>query len=258
MLKPSQIDQNSVDAHYRLAQCYLKVGRPDNAYQELMKTLELQPENLQAGIDLANLLMAAKQFKKAQETAEGILARDANNVDAYMLVANATAALGDIDGAIREMQTVVQLTPDQSRVYLNLALLQLSARQTDAEGNFTKAVSLDPTSLPARLALAGFYRQQMRWAEAEQQFRELVRIEPKSPAPYEMLAELLALQGKRSDAEQLLTQAKQAMPDISDGYRLLGDFLPPRVISPMRLLSTPRYSKSIRKTNGSKTHIFSS
>ena len=160
-----QIDNKYADAHYRLAQCYLRQGIWSGGYQELIRTTELQPDNLKAEIDLGNLLLSAKQFKEAQNRAQEVLSRDPKSVDAHILMANADAALEDVQESLREMQTAIQLAPDQPGSYLNLAFLESNAKQTGAaEQNFLKAISLNSKSVPARVALGNFYQQQMRWA----------------------------------------------------------------------------------------------
>ena len=167
-LNAIQIDKSFVDAHYRLAQAYSRQGIWAGAYQELLQTTELQPGNLKAQIDLGTLLLSAKRFKEAQDRAQNVLSRDFNNVDGHILLANSDAALEDVGESLREMQTVINLAPDQSRVYLNMGYLQLNAKQAAAaEQNFLKAIELDPKSIPARLALGNFYQQQRRWTEAE-------------------------------------------------------------------------------------------
>src|SRR5271166_5256635 len=52
-----KIDQNYADAHYQLAQTYLMIQQPLQAYQELVRTVELQPQNYSARIDMAGLLI---------------------------------------------------------------------------------------------------------------------------------------------------------------------------------------------------------
>ncbi len=220
-----QIDNRYADAHYHLALCYLRESVWNGAYQELSRAVELQPTNIKAELELGNLLLGAKQFKQAQFWAETLLGHDANNADAHVLLANADAALENIEESLREMQRAIELAPDQARSYLNLAILQLDAKDAAAaQQNFQKALSLDPKSITPRLALGNFYRSQKRWPEAEQQFRDAIELAPKNPTPYAALATLLENEGKRTDTEQLLIQAKQAMPDIPEGYRLLGDF----------------------------------
>ena len=53
-----QIDSTYGNAHYGLAQALLKLQQWNPAYQELARTIDLQPNNYQARVDLANLLIA--------------------------------------------------------------------------------------------------------------------------------------------------------------------------------------------------------
>jgi len=62
-----KIDQSYAYAHHQLAETYLRLQRAQGAYQELVRTVELQPENYQARIELANLLILGHDFQQAQE-----------------------------------------------------------------------------------------------------------------------------------------------------------------------------------------------
>src|ERR1035441_5053938 len=53
-----KVDKNFAPAHYELAKTLLKLNTALPAYTELMKTVELDPLNLPARIDLGNLLLA--------------------------------------------------------------------------------------------------------------------------------------------------------------------------------------------------------
>jgi tetratricopeptide (TPR) repeat protein len=55
-----QIDSRFGQAHYQLGETYLKVGDSARAFQELSRTVELAPDNYRAHIDLANLLVTAR------------------------------------------------------------------------------------------------------------------------------------------------------------------------------------------------------
>jgi Tfp pilus assembly protein PilF len=127
-----QIDSAYSDAHYRLAKSYLSLGYWSDAYRELSRTVDLAPENLQAQIDFGNMQLAARQFQEAQHRAETVLQKDPNNVDAHILRANAFAQLQDIDASLKEMQTAIGLNPQLGRSYLDLGVLQSSAKQADA------------------------------------------------------------------------------------------------------------------------------
>jgi tetratricopeptide (TPR) repeat protein len=90
-----QVDARYAEAHYQLAQCDMRLGNFRGAYAELMRTVDITPQNWKAHIDLGNLLLAGREFKRAQEQALLVLAAEPNNADAHALLANANAALGD-------------------------------------------------------------------------------------------------------------------------------------------------------------------
>jgi Tfp pilus assembly protein PilF len=83
-----QIDSGFGDAHYRLAQTLLKLQQWGPAYQELGRTIELQPENYQARIDLTNLVIAGHDFKQAKEQLDLLMDKQPNNPQVHMALAN--------------------------------------------------------------------------------------------------------------------------------------------------------------------------
>src|SRR5215467_12568372 len=62
-----QIDPRYTQAHYQLAQSYLKLENWSLAFQELDRTVQLDPDNFQAQIDMSNMLVAAGEYSQAQE-----------------------------------------------------------------------------------------------------------------------------------------------------------------------------------------------
>ena len=220
-----QIDPRFADAHYQLAQSYARLGIWNGAYVELLRTIDLAPKNWEARIALGNILLAARELKRAQEQAQLVLDANPTQVDAIILLANTYAALEDPQAAVRQMQEAIRLAPNRALSYVVLAQIQATSKQTqEAEESFKKALQLDPKSVPAVLALGNFYRSQQRWPESEQQYRHAIELDPKNPQPRNALSQLLWSQGKKAEAEQALADAKKAMPDNSEGYRMLGDF----------------------------------
>jgi tetratricopeptide (TPR) repeat protein len=224
-LNAIQIDKTFAAAHYQLAECYLREGSWGNAYIELSRTVDLQPKNLKAQLELGDLLLAGRRFTSAQEHAQAVLKEDPNNVQAHILSANAYAGIEDIQQSLRQMQTAIQLAPNRPESYLNLGHLQQNAKQlAAAEQSFRKALALDPKSADAHLALGNFLARERRLPEAEQQDRQALALQPDSPLPYSSLAALYQAQGRTADAVVVLTEAKQKLPNNPDAYRLLGDF----------------------------------
>src|SRR5208282_2613416 len=100
-----QVDRGYPEAHYKLAQTHLKMGSWAAAYQELNRTIELKPENWKAQQELGQVELAAGKRQEAKDRALLILRSNPNQADAQILLANADAALGNLqEGAILGQQ----------------------------------------------------------------------------------------------------------------------------------------------------------
>jgi len=219
------IDANDAEVHYRLASIYLRTQHWPRAAQELTRTVELQPENYAARVDLARLLIASGDLPHAKEQVDWVLQARPNDGKSHGVSADLMAAQGDFPGALREAERAKTLSPSDSDSYLKLALMQLRNNQADgAETNLKKAIELAPDAIAARLMLANFYQVRGRFAEAEQHLRDAVQARPTDPEPGAALTRLYLAEGKKSDAENLLIETKKNFDGNSVGYRMLGDF----------------------------------
>lgn len=221
-----QIDPKFADAHYELARTYARMDPPalQAAYMELRRTVDLKPDHLKAQVDLGGLLLGARQFDAALERANLVLQKDPKNVDGQILKASAEAGQGKRDEAVADLKTAIEWQPNDPKPYLALAMAQAMSDPQAAEAGFKKALSLEPKSMNAILALGAFYESQKRLPEAEQQYKTAVSTEPKNPTARAILARVYILEGNRPQAEQVLIQAKKDLSDDPKGYRLLADY----------------------------------
>lgn len=220
-----RIDPGYADAHYQLAQSYLKSQHLVSAFQEFARTVELQPSNYQARVAMTNFLIAGREFKQAQEQTDMLLQKWPNDPQSYVTLSSLLAAQGDFPGAIGAMDKAIAVSPSRWESYLNLALLQIKNNQSDAaEANFRKTLEINPKAVDAQLLFASYLQSRGRLSEAEQQFRNAVASNPGDPVMYATLARFYLSEGKKAEAQAFLTQAKSKFPGNSAGYRMLGDF----------------------------------
>jgi cellulose synthase operon protein C len=220
-----QVDSRFADAHYQLARAATKLQQWPVAYQELSTTLQLTPDNNEAHLDMANLLILGGKFNEAKEHLDLLAQKWPDKPDVYVARANYDAGNNDIPAALADMQKALQLDPGHSDSYLSLAMLQWHGQQFDlAEANFKKAVELSPKSTSALVYLGNFYQNRGRYSEAEQVFRRAVESAPSDPSPRLSLASLYVAENKPGQAEEFLRQSKKDFPNDSVGYRMLGDF----------------------------------
>jgi tetratricopeptide (TPR) repeat protein len=221
-----QLDPNFIEAHYQLAEAYLKTQDYNRAFQELSRTVDLAPNAYYpARVDLANLLISARDSKQAKTHLDILRDQQPNNPTTHEAWANYYNSQDNLAAAIQEMQKAINADPGRSESYLNLAVLQTRANLPDqAEINFKKAAALGPKDMNAQLALGGFYFAHNHLAEAEQQLKHAIDVDPKDPAPRAGYAQLLRVEGRKADVETFLQQTKKDLPDDSTGYSMLGDF----------------------------------
>ena len=213
-----KIDPRFADAHYEFAQCLMNMGNLRGAYSELMRTIDIAPDNLKAQVDVGKLLLIAKEFDQARDKADLVLSKDPNNIDAHLLRADALATLQGPEASVQEMQKTIELNPGQPRAYINMGVLQLSANQSAAaEESFKKAISLDPKSVPAHVALGNFYAGEQRWSEAESQYRSAIALDPHDLSSRGALIALYLQQKQDAQAIQTAKDTKAAFKDSSQG-----------------------------------------
>jgi len=219
-----QIDSHDATAHYKLAQCHIRLGSWTSAFRELSRTVELQPENWPAQLQLAEISLRAGKAQDAKDRALLILRNNPNHADAQIVLSAADVALNDSKAALQEAQDATKMAPDRPAPFLHLALLQTrNGDFVQAESSLKKASSLDST-ITSFMTMGNFYEQQHRWAEATAQFQSAIARAPKNPGPRAALATVYLNQGQDSLAEKILEEAKEELKDDPAAYRMLGDY----------------------------------
>src|SRR6202041_4074067 len=74
-----QVDSRFADAHYKLALAAIKLEQWPAAYQELSTTIQIQPDQYAAHLELANLMILARRFNEAKEQLDLLEQKQPNN-----------------------------------------------------------------------------------------------------------------------------------------------------------------------------------
>jgi len=221
-----KIDKNFADAHYALAQSYVHLGAFSLAYSELQRTVDLEPANYQARLDLGNLLLAGGRVDDAQEQVKTMMAAQPNNANVHALLARIADKRGQKDLALAEIHRALELDPNKAALHETLAMLEGgdSSQSSAVEAELKKSVALEPKSVSARLLLAAYYVKNSRWAEAEQASRGAIATDPKNPGARESLARVFLGQGNEAKAVEVLRQASIDLADDPHAVTMLADY----------------------------------
>jgi putative PEP-CTERM system TPR-repeat lipoprotein len=227
--KAIQKDPRYGDAHFKLAETYVRLGQPASAIREYIYAADLMPTNKEAQLKAGAFLMLARKYDDAKARAEKVLKLDPKNLEAQLLLGNATFGLNDLDGAIRQVEEAVQLDPKSGRSYTMLGGMEASRGDTAAaEKAFRQAVEIDPKSAIAQLALGQFLAGSGRQAEAEASFKKAFEIDPKNALPARALAAFYIASNRAPEAEPYLKgiadNSKDPGPTIAlaDYYAAMG------------------------------------
>jgi tetratricopeptide (TPR) repeat protein len=227
-----QIDDQMAAAHWGLAQAYEQLGRGSEYIEELQRTAKLDPNNIQARLRLANgyLLAYGRQknqdlLTEAERLANEVVARDANNPDGRILLANIIFFKGDAAQAERMIKEAIALDPRRVESYMGLSRLYLQMnRQADAEAAYKQAISVNDRSSLAHVEYGRFLTQTGRVGDAEAEFRKAVEVDPENRDVVWVLASYYLVNNRLDKAEEAYKAWARLDWDKPEGKARLADF----------------------------------
>ena len=211
-------------AYFRLGEIAEKQEDGPGAFRAYIRAADLMPTDIEAHLRAANYLMAARQFEDARTMALKAVELDPKNVEALILVGNASAGLNNLERAIEELQAAQKLDATDPRIYNNLGWFEaLRGRSDRAEAIFRNAVAVAPKSAAAHLALANYLSATGRRDEAEKSLRTAVAVEPTHVPALRAVGWFLTVTNRAKEAEPFLVDAARHDPK-PDSRILLADF----------------------------------
>jgi len=226
-------DQRYGEAHYRLALADLKLGALGEAVGELRRAVDLQPDNNDAKVQLANIFVfASTQDQKngpqlldeASDLADKLLAKDPNSFDGHRLAGAIALLKKDPKTAVAELQLANQAKPDEAEVTLYYFEALLADKQAAvAEKLARDFISREKTVGAIYDRLYYQYMVDKKLDDAEQILKLKTENNPKSSTFLLQLAAHYVIVNRRADMDAVmrrLTDEKQ----FPDGHLLAGDF----------------------------------
>jgi len=227
-----QIDDNLAAAHWGLAQAYEQLGRGSEYVEELQRAVKLDPANVPARIRLANGYLAAFARDKnqdflaeAERLANEIAAREPNNPDGRILLANVVFFKGNSAKAEAMIKEAVALDPRRVESHMGLARFYLQTnRPQDAERVYNEAISVNDRSSVAHVEYGKYLTQAGRAGEAEAQFRKAVEVDPENRDVRWVLASYYLVNNKLDLAEKAYREWAQLDWEKPEGKARLADY----------------------------------
>ncbi len=185
------------------------------AIAHLEKVRELEPKNILAMVELINAYLATDQVPQALNRAVELDRAVPNTFVVKDAVARAQVAGGATTDAAITLKDVNRLAGDDPERLIYTGRLQsLIGSNEDAAWSFTKALTVQPDNLTARIDLATSLYRQRKLEDAETEANRVLEREPRSVRGLSLLADIRMVQRRTADAIDLYRQA-QTVTDTS-------------------------------------------
>ncbi|MGB8506986.1 MAG: tetratricopeptide repeat protein, partial [Pyrinomonadaceae bacterium] len=235
-----QLDDKLAAAHWGLAQAYEKLGRVGESVEELQKTVQLDPANAAARLKLGNAYILAysnpaqrkpEYLDEAERYAREILAKDENNIDGQILLANVVYLKGQPDQAraneqaLKMLKHAIELDPQRVESYMGLAHFYLnSGKPADAEATYKQAVSVNDRSSLAHVEYGKFLVQTNHPEQAEAEFVKAAAVDPQNRDVQWVLASFYLINKRMDKAEEAYSAWAHLDWETPDGRARLADY----------------------------------
>ena len=213
-------DQNRI----RLTRCYLAIGRFADASKQALKVLEQTPDNGDAIIALTEAARSKEDIQAAEQHLEKYPKKD--DVSFHLASANLFLSSGDLAAAEKALRPALTVNPNSSAAHMALGDLYLLKKdQKQAGEEFKKAAELAPVRSMERLKYAAFMSAAGDTAETRRISTEMTTQAPDYLPGWTLLAELAFKEGKYDEALSLLENVFSREPQYIDGHRLESEVL---------------------------------
>jgi tetratricopeptide (TPR) repeat protein len=188
-------------------------GEANQARQNLLEAVELDPRMLEARLMLAEFYLREKNKDLSREQIDEASKLAPLDVRVLMLQGNLEVLEQDVQGAEAAFKQAIEVLPNYSPGYFRLGLLySLTKREEDALKAFQKTLDLDPQDSNALAFMIRIYVQDNKFEEA---FETCDRHKRKVIGNSAMLARIEYLEGNifhaKGDTEKALQSFEKAV-----------------------------------------------
>lgn len=173
------LDSSNVNYVINESELYLKLSRVEDAIASLRKGINNNKENEALYESIIEYSFYAKQYEQALNFANDLLRINKFNANAYFFKGLIYRDLNNIDKAISNFQTCVEMDPQFYNAYMQLGLIYDEIGDETALQYFNNALRIDSNSREAKYAIAYFYQQNKQTKKAISTYKEMISKNPK-------------------------------------------------------------------------------
>ncbi len=216
-----------------LSQACIRADMLPEAYEQLLKLSEAQPENQQVFVRMANVAYMMEDYTAMADACEKALLIDNSNAEVIFLYAKACIGHGDTNNAIAMLTKAITLKPDYGEAYLLRGETRLKCSETeDADEDADYLINNYPESEEALLLKARVYMAKGAVSEAIAYYGKVIDTNPFNSEAYRERGEARIATGDDGNgkndlkyADELTTNQNENKKDedleqkVNDAYK---------------------------------------
>ena len=217
-----RLDPQNALAFERIGTMWLQDGSPLRAAAFLAKANELAPKNDQNRIRLARCYLAIGRFADASKQALKVLEQTPDDGDAIIALTEAARSKEDIQAAEQHLEKY----PKKDDISFHLASANLFLSSGDlaaAEKALRQALSINPNSSAAHMALGDFYLLKKDQKQAAEEFKKAAELAPIRSMERLKYAAWMSAAGDKEETRRISTEMTRQAPDYLPGWTLLAE-----------------------------------
>lgn len=213
--KVVELDAQHLDAQIKLGRLYLAGGQVDKALETSNLTMTQNKDNAEVLALRASVMYKLDDRKAAVELANAALAKDANNIDALLVLANDRLLANDPAAALAYLDRGLKVDERELALQLiKIETLDKMAKSDQAEQVYRRLIVLYPDTKAFRHALVQFLVRHQRVADAEAELRAIVAANPgDTSAKLDVVNFVRASKGKQAGLVELEGFIKESPKD---------------------------------------------
>ncbi|MCC6758686.1 MAG: tetratricopeptide repeat protein [Candidatus Omnitrophica bacterium] len=232
-LRRKAVGPKDGEGYFNLALAYQKLGRMDEAWDFLSRTIAILPKKAEAHFAMGQILFDRHDYSQAIKSFQEAVRIDQVHLQARYLLGQAYQRTGCLEEAVQSFRRCTYIDPPQGEIFRQLGIACYQAGHLEeGEQALLKSVDLDPQQHvgPYYLGLI-MMKDPARIKNAEEQLKKAVRLKADFVDSYKELGNLYVGQGDykaavRSfrDVLRLEPNQTQAHYQLGFAYAMLKDF----------------------------------
>ncbi|MFZ9943215.1 MAG: tetratricopeptide repeat protein [Bacteroidia bacterium] len=214
-----ELDSTKAAYYVTMADLSMAANRTFNAKQFLEKSIQLDPDNHEASMRLAELNFIVRRYAESLEILNRLLNKNKADTTALLMRGFIFKENGDTNQAINDFRSAVEANSNFYSAYHQLGMIFQLRNDPICVGYFSNAIRIRPNSEEALYGRGLWYQEHEEFDKAIQDYTSIIKINPANKSAHFNLGYLHQVHLKvYNEAIKHFSKAIDVDPQYAEAY----------------------------------------